>query len=398
MPAALRGDARAHARRAARRLRDQPRAAPGQGGAQEPARACRRRSSRRCPRARSSRAPRSPAPASSTFTSHRPRTRASSHACTSAATPTARARSAQASGCWSSSSPPTPPVRCTSGTAGRRPSARRSPTCSPRSGFKVEREYYINDAGRQMDILAVSTWLRYLELAGETLPFPAERLPRRLRAPARREASGRRGRCVCKRPAAQVLAQLPAGRARGRQGGVHRRAHRACRAAHRRGRLPRGARAVARGDARRHPRRPRRVRGRFDHWTSRARLCRERGDRPRARGARSRRAACTRQDGALWFRATEFGDEKDRVVVRENGQKTYFASDIAYHLAQVRARLRAPDRRARRRPPRLRRARARGAHGHGAPRGVPRGHPDPVREPVPRHARRSRWASARRSS
>ena len=33
-----------------------------------------------------------------------------------------------------------------------------------------------------------------------------------------------------------------------------------------------------------------------------------------------------------WFRATEFGDEKDRVVVRENGQKTYFASDIAYHL------------------------------------------------------------------
>src|SRR6187455_2961390 len=40
-------------------------------------------------------------------------------------------------------------------------------------GFTVQREYYVNDAGRQMDILAVSTWLRYLELAGETLPFPA---------------------------------------------------------------------------------------------------------------------------------------------------------------------------------------------------------------------------------
>ena len=38
------------------------------------------------------------------------------------------------------------------------------------------------------------------------------------------------------------------------------------------------------------------------------------------------------KDGALWFRATAFGDEKDRVVVRENGVKTYFASDIAYHL------------------------------------------------------------------
>ncbi len=38
------------------------------------------------------------------------------------------------------------------------------------------------------------------------------------------------------------------------------------------------------------------------------------------------------KDGATWFRATDFGDEKDRVVVRENGAKTYFASDIAYHF------------------------------------------------------------------
>jgi arginyl-tRNA synthetase len=40
------------------------------------------------------------------------------------------------------------------------------------------------------------------------------------------------------------------------------------------------------------------------------------------------------QDGAQWFRATAFGDEKDRVVVRENGAKTYFANDIAYHLTK----------------------------------------------------------------
>jgi arginyl-tRNA synthetase len=38
------------------------------------------------------------------------------------------------------------------------------------------------------------------------------------------------------------------------------------------------------------------------------------------------------KDGAIWFRATDYGDEKDRVVVRENGRTTYFASDIAYHL------------------------------------------------------------------
>ena len=40
-------------------------------------------------------------------------------------------------------------------------------------GYHVEREYYINDAGRQMEILAVSTWLRYLELCGERFTFPA---------------------------------------------------------------------------------------------------------------------------------------------------------------------------------------------------------------------------------
>jgi arginyl-tRNA synthetase len=40
-------------------------------------------------------------------------------------------------------------------------------------GWRVHREYYVNDAGRQMDILAASVWLRYLELCGESLPFPA---------------------------------------------------------------------------------------------------------------------------------------------------------------------------------------------------------------------------------
>ena len=61
-------------------------------------------------------------------------------------------------------------------------------------GFSVEREYYINDAGRQMDILAVSTWVRYLELCGEPLPFPAERLSRRVRAAAGAAAARHGGR------------------------------------------------------------------------------------------------------------------------------------------------------------------------------------------------------------
>ena len=110
-----------------------------------------------------------------------------------------------------------------------------------------------------------------------------------------------------------------------------------------------------------HPRRPRGVRRALRQLVQRA--------RPRRRTARSTtRSSCLRdngvvyeKDGAQWFRATDFGDEKDRVVVRENGAKTYFASDIAYHLRQARARLRPAGRRAGRRSPRLHRARARGS-------------------------------------
>ncbi len=71
------------------------------------------------------------------------------------------------------------------------------------------------------------------------------------------------------------------------------------------------------------------------------------------------------QDGAKWFRSTDFGDEKDRVVQRENGLYTYFASDIAYHCQQVRARLRQGRRRLGRRPPRLHPARQGRAAGAG---------------------------------
>jgi len=69
----------------------------------------------------------------------------------------------------------------------------------------------------------------------------------------------------------------------------------------------------------------------FDRWYSERSLAIS-GAIERALQRLESQGRLFRQDGAVWFRATEFGDEKDRVVVRENGQKTYFASDIAYHL------------------------------------------------------------------
>jgi arginyl-tRNA synthetase len=73
---------------------------------------------------------------------------------------------------------------------------------------------------------------------------------------------------------------------------------------------------------------------RFDRWYSEQDLGDGRDGGPIDRALRRLRAHghVFEQEGATWFRATQFGDEKDRVVVRANGQKTYFASDIAYHL------------------------------------------------------------------
>ena len=71
----------------------------------------------------------------------------------------------------------------------------------------------------------------------------------------------------------------------------------------------------------------------FDHWVS-ERAFAASGAIDHALERLAAQGRLHRREGALWFAATEFGDEKDRVVVRENGQKTYFASDIAYHLAK----------------------------------------------------------------
>ncbi|MDB6101518.1 MAG: argS, partial [Gammaproteobacteria bacterium] len=75
-------------------------------------------------------------------------------------------------------------------------------------GYSVSREYYINDAGRQMDILAVSTWLRYLEQGGETLPFPANGYRGNYVFPIAGQLRAKVG-AELHRPAAAVLANLP---------------------------------------------------------------------------------------------------------------------------------------------------------------------------------------------
>ncbi|MGH9577654.1 MAG: arginine--tRNA ligase, partial [Terriglobales bacterium] len=197
-------------------------------------------------------------------------------------------------------------------------------------GYAVHREYYVNDAGRQMDILALSVWLRYLEQCGDRIPFPDHAYRGayvRDIAAALRAAEGERLR----RPVHAVLkgdvnelppdAELDAAiaslkRALGTED--YRRLH------------DHGLNDVLDG-----------IRKDladfgvdYQEWFS-ERSLREDGSVERAI---ERLRALNRtyvKDGALWFNAVAYGDEKDRVLVRENGHSTYFASDVAYHLHKL---------------------------------------------------------------
>jgi arginyl-tRNA synthetase len=198
------------------------------------------------------------------------------------------------------------------------------------AGYDVHREYYINDAGRQMDILAASVWLRYLESFGEQFPFPSNGYRGDYIRPIADKLVERAGRSLL-RPAAVIFADLPPDAPAGDKDvyidGVIERA---------RALLGedgfRQAFDLALGDILADIRADLEEFGvRYDRWFSERSLADD-GAIDHALDLLRRNDVVYQKDGAQWFRATDFGDEKDRVVVRENGVKTYFASDIAYHL------------------------------------------------------------------
>ena len=198
------------------------------------------------------------------------------------------------------------------------------------AGDAVTREYYINDAGRQTDILAVSVWLRYLEACGETLKFPENGYRGDYIRPVSAALRERAGDAL-KHPAATVLAGLPADAPEGDKEVFIDALIARCRELIGEQRwydlLTSSIDAMLaeiRDD----------LEGygvRFDNWVS-ERAFAQSGSIDRALGRLRERELLYKKDGAEWFKATQFGDDEDRVVVRENGVKTYFASDIAYHL------------------------------------------------------------------
>ena len=194
-------------------------------------------------------------------------------------------------------------------------------------GYTVTREYYVNDAGRQMDILALSTWLRYLELNGIAIRFPGNAYQgeyvRDMARLIHKAHAGRylhepdlvfEGAPLQENDAEAVLDSLIAN-AKKLLGQDYAYIHNF-------------VLTEQLGDCRNDLMEFGVV---FDTWFSEQSLF-DSGAVASAVQLLEQGSYLYQQDGAKWFRSTDFGDEKDRVVQRENGQFTYFASDIAYHI------------------------------------------------------------------
>ncbi|MEW4983415.1 MAG: arginine--tRNA ligase [Cycloclasticus sp.] len=201
-------------------------------------------------------------------------------------------------------------------------------------GYDVHREYYVNDAGRQMNILATSVWLRYLEVCGKTINFPSNGYKGAYIADIATTIKDSRGDAFLVESSDvfdNIAADEPAGgdkeehidalisRAKTLLGNENYRI------------IFDVALKSILGDIRLD------LEGfgvHYDDWFSERSLM-DSGAIDTAIDKLKSSGHMYQKEGAWWFKSTDFGDEKDRVVIRDNGQTTYFASDIAYHLHTI---------------------------------------------------------------
>ena len=201
-------------------------------------------------------------------------------------------------------------------------------------GYSVHREYYVNDAGRQMDILATSVFLRYLDLAGVETPFPSNGYQGDyvwdIGATIHRN-HGNDWACTADDLFQGIPADAPAGGDKEEHiDALITRTRQWLGPERYRELFDEGLNSILaniRQDLKEFG-------VEYEDWFSERSLT-ESGAVDRAIERLKASGHVYEQEGALWFRSTDFGDEKDRVIVRENGQKTYFASDIAYHMHKL---------------------------------------------------------------
>ena len=198
------------------------------------------------------------------------------------------------------------------------------------TGYDVFCEYYVNDAGRQMDILGTSVWLRYLDLAGEKINFPSNGYQGDyvwdIAATLHRE-HGEKYLKKTEQAFEGVCEDAPGGDKEKHIDDL----------------IGNAKQLLGKEDYRFVfdlalntlveviDKDLQQFDVNYDEWFSERQLT-EKGLVEKSIQTLMKKGYIYKENGAEWFKSTDFGDEKDRVVKRDNGQTTYFASDIAYHM------------------------------------------------------------------
>jgi len=167
------------------------------------------------------------------------------------------------------------------------------------AGFNVQKEYYINDSGRQIRTLGKSVWLKLLEETGKEIEFPDDCYQGDYIKDLACEILEKEGSKFIQGDEKETIAACAKFAAKKILKGI---------------REDLSSFGIT-----------------FDNWFSEQSLY-DSGRVQKIIDEFTSKELIYKKDGALWFRTQDFGDEKNRVVVKNNGQTTYFASDIAYHM------------------------------------------------------------------
>ncbi|MBI5676649.1 MAG: arginine--tRNA ligase [Nitrospirae bacterium] len=170
------------------------------------------------------------------------------------------------------------------------------------AGYDVEREFYVNDAGMQVKLLGLSVYTIYQQMSGNDIPFPENGYKGDYVKDISKEINDKAGNKYLSKPFEECEKVFT--------GFAYKKML---------ANISHDLREFGIG---------------FDRWQSEKELF-DKGTVKDAMERLKEKGFSYEKDGALWFRSTDFGDDKDRVVVKKDGEFTYFASDIAYHKEKL---------------------------------------------------------------
>ena len=171
-----------------------------------------------------------------------------------------------------------------------------------KAGYDLSTEYYINDVGNQMNFLGRSTWLRYRELKGEVIEFPEDHYRGDYIKDIAQEVIDQKGDEFLNKPEEECIPFF------------------------RRFAKDNILKGIEKDLSE--------FRVNFDNWFSEESLYEDKSVEKAVDWLKGQ-GHIYEKDGAVWLKSSAFNDDKDRVIVKQTGERTYFCSDIAYHQNKI---------------------------------------------------------------